>query len=298
MTTRWDLPSIRESTYPTPPDLTERRNGAASLPPGEFPAGMEVRAIGCGGVPCVVCEPAAKPQMDSRQTVVYFHGGGYRLGSAERSAPFGARIAVAAGATVYVVEYRLAPENPFPAGLHDAAAVYGHLLDQGRSDIVLAGDSAGGGLAAALTVAAAQAGLPRPGALVLMSPWLDLTCQAGTYTTRADTDQLFSLQSAQQASAMYLQGHDPTDPLVSPVRAPLDGWPPCLVFVSTDEVLLDDSLTFAAGLALARVPVASYVEPGVPHAWPAVFPDLPASVAAVRTIGSFLTHTAVDELST
>jgi acetyl esterase/lipase len=205
---------------------------------------------------------------------------------------------VAAAATVYVVEYRLAPENPFPAGLHDAAAVYGHLLETGETDIVAAGDSAGGGLAAALTVAAAQAGLTRPSALVLMSPWLDLTCQAATYSSRAGTDQLFSLQSAEQASAMYLQGHDPTDPLASPVRAPLDGWPRCLIFASTDEVLLDDSLSFASGLALARVPVASYLEPGVPHAWPAVFPDLPASVAAVRTIGSFLSGAEVDERST
>jgi epsilon-lactone hydrolase len=283
MTTRWDLPPTRQSTYPTPPDLIDRRNGAAFLPPGEVPAGISVRAVECAGVPCFVCEPPA-----SRHTVLSFHGGGYRLGSAERSAPFAARFAASAEATVYVVEYRLAPEHPFPAGLHDAAAVYGHLQGEGRTDLVLAGDSAGGGLASALAVAAARAGLAAPRALILMSPWLDLTCEAGTYASRAETDQLFSLQSAQQASAMYLQGHDPTDPLVSPGRASLDGWPPCLVFASTDEVLLDDSLGFASGLALARVPVTAHLEPGVPHAWPAVFPDLPASVSALETIGSFL----------
>lgn len=283
-TIQWNLPPLRPSTYPTPPDLTQRRNGAASLPPAEHAPGVTVRPTELGGVTCVVCEPP-----DSRNTVLYFHGGGYRLGSAERSSAFASRFAAAAGATVVVVEYRLAPEHPFPAGLHDAAAVYGHFLGQGHDEVVLAGDSAGGGLAAALTVAARQAGLPRPKALVLMSPWLDLTCRAGTFASRAETDQLFSLQSAEQASAMYLQGHPPDDPLVSPVAAPLDGWPATLVFASTDEVLLDDSLGFASGLALARVPVTARLVPGVPHAWPAVFPDLPESSAALRTIGTFLT---------
>ncbi len=191
------------------------------------------------------------------------------------------------------VEYRLAPEHPFPAALHDAAAVYGHLLDRGDRGIVAAGDSAGGGLAAALTLAASASGQPLPAALVLMSPWLDLTCTASTYASRSETDQLFSLTSACQAAEMYLQGHEATDPLASPGLATLDAWPPSMVVASTDEVLLDDSVRFATALALAGTPVTGRFERGVPHAWPAVAPDLPASTAAVEDIGRFVRRALV-----
>ncbi len=284
MTARWTLPVIRKSTYPTPPDLINRRVGVGPSPPqGTLPSDVEVRARPIGGVPCTVCTPR-----DSRHTAVYFHGGGYRLGSAERSTPFATKLAAATHATVFVVEYRLAPEHPFPAGLHDAAIVYGHLLDEGHRTTIAIGDSAGGGLAAALTVAAATNGLPLPTALVMMSPWLDLSCTAGTFTSRAGTDQLFSRQAAEEAAGMYLQGHDPGDPLVSPLGADLDSWPSCLVLASTEEVLLDDAIAFTARLALAGVPVTSHFVPGVPHAWPAVFHDLPASVTALRNIARFV----------
>jgi acetyl esterase/lipase len=219
---------------------------------------------------------------------VYFHGGGYRLGSAERSTPFAARVAATLATTVVVVDYRLAPEAPFPAALHDAAAVYDSLLDAHGDDIVVIGDSAGGGLAAALAVAADQSGIAAPSALILLSPWLDLTCSAGTYASRADTDKLFSHQAARQAADMYLQGHDPTDTLASPNLAVLKSWPPSLVLASTDEVLLGDSLAFTSTLASANTPVVACFVPGVPHVWPTIDAGDPRSAAAIETMGLFL----------
>jgi monoterpene epsilon-lactone hydrolase len=282
MSVGWSLPDLRESVYPTPAHLVARRNGGASMEPPASAPNVAVRDGKYGGVPCVVCEPP-----DAQGMALYFHGGGYRLGSAVRSTPFATRVAGATKHTIITVEYGLAPERPFPAGLRDAVAVYGYFLDRGER-VAAMGDSAGGGLAAALTVAAATNGLPLPTALVLMSPWLDLTCQAPTFASRASSDQLFSLESAEEAAAMYLQGHDPTDPLASPGLATLDTWPPALIFASTEEVLVQDSIALTAMLALAGTPVTSYFEAGVPHAWPAVFPDLPASQRAIEGISRFM----------
>ena len=279
----WGLPALRPSGYPTPPDLTARREGMATLSGGEPAPGVETFDVVLGGVPCVVCEPASP-----RASLVYFHGGGYRLGSAAFSTPFGTHLAAATGARVTVVDYRLAPEHPFPAAVHDAAAVYASLLEEGGPAPIAAGDSAGGGLAAALVVAATAAGAPRPRGLVLMSPWLDLTCSAATYASRAATDQLFSLESAEQASHMYLQAHDPRDPLSSPLRADLTSFPPTLVMASTDEVLIEDGAALASGLALAGVPVLASFESGRPHAWPAVLAGSAESAAALESIGRFV----------
>lgn len=278
----WKLPSLRASTIPTPPDLLAQREAMKSSPPWEPDPKVAVAATAVGGVSCVVCEP---PDADS--VSLYFHGGGYRLGSATWSIPFATRFATATRSTAYVVDYRLAPEHPFPACIHDAATVYEHLLAAGHGTIVAAGDSAGGGVAAALTVAAASSGVPIPAGLVLMSAWLDLTCTAETYTSRAESDQLFSLDSATRAAGLYLQGHDPTDPLASPALARLDPWPPSILIASTDEVLLDDSIRLASSVALSRAPLVALLERERPHAWPAVFPDLPESTDALAHIGAF-----------
>jgi monoterpene epsilon-lactone hydrolase len=279
----WRLPALRQSALPAPADLTARRDGMAALPPAAPAPGVETLEVVLGGVPCVVCEPPSP-----RASIVYFHGGGYRLGTAAFSTPFGTQLAAATGARVTVVDYRLAPEHPFPAAIHDAVAVHATLLQDGGPPPIAAGDSAGGGLAAALAVAAAAAGVPGPRGLVLMSPWLDLTCSAGTYASRADADQLFSLESAQQASHLYLQAHDPRDPLASPLRADLSSFPPTLVMASTDEVLLEDGVALASGLALAGVPVLASFESGRPHAWPAVLAGGPESAAALESVGRFV----------
>jgi acetyl esterase/lipase len=279
---RWKLPSLRESDYPTPVDLTNRRQAGRGLLGPALGAAVTVEEATVGGVPCVICNPP-----DPSGSAVYFHGGGYRLGSAANSAAFASRLASATARTVIVVDYQLAPEHPFPAGLTDAAAVYEHVLAESEPPFLI-GDSAGGGLAAALTVVAAQSGFPAPAALILMSPWLDLSCRAGTFVSRAETDQLFSLASAQEAAAMYLQGHDPADPLVSPLLADLGGWPPALLMASTEEVLLQDSIAFAGVLVLAGNDLTCWFRRGVPHAWPAVFPDLPETTMALAAVETFV----------
>jgi epsilon-lactone hydrolase len=168
--------------------------------------------------------------------------------------------------------------------------VYGQLLEEGHQTVVAAGDSAGGGLAAALVVAAAMSGIPQPAGLVLMSAWLDLTGTASTYESCAESDELFSLASARLAAELYLQGEDPRHPLVSPALASIDAWPPTLVLASTGEVLLQDSMAFTSTVALGGGTVTAVLEHGRPHAWPAVFPDLPESADALGVMGAFYTR--------
>src|SRR2546430_966646 len=199
MTARtWRLPPIREAGLPAPDDLAARRAGAAGMKAAPLEAGVQAREASIGGVPCVVCEPPSPAG-----TIAYFHGGGYRLGSAAGSTAWGSRLAKATGSRVVVVDYRLAPEIPFPAAVHDAAAVYDALRAESGGAVFAGGDSAGGGLAAALAVACVSAGFEPPDALVLLSPWLDMTCSSDTFESRAATDQLFSKQSATEAASMY-----------------------------------------------------------------------------------------------
>jgi len=231
----------------------------------------------------VVCEPPSPAG-----TIAYFHGGGYRLGSAAGSTAWGSRLAKATGSRVVVVDYRLAPEIPFPAAVHDAAAVYDALRAESGGAVFAGGDSAGGGLAAALAVACVSAGFAPPDALVLLSPWLDMTCSSDTFESRAATDQLFSKQSATEAASMYLQGHDPEDALVSPLFADLDGFPPSIILAGGHEVLLDDALGFGSRLARAGVSVETHIVRGMQHVWPTLFPDLPESARALQVIAGFV----------
>ncbi|MFJ9176158.1 alpha/beta hydrolase fold domain-containing protein [Streptomyces sp. NPDC102360] len=251
-------------------------------PPRPALPGVDIRDMRYGDVPGVVCTPS-----QPRGTVLYFHGGGYRMGSMALSTAFAARLAIATGARVVAADYRLAPEHPFPAAPHDAAQVYERLLAGSGVPPVVLGDSAGGGLGAALAVACARSGVPVPSGLVLLSAWLDLRCTAGSYRSRAATDQLFSHEAARQAADQYLQGHPADDPLASPLLGDLSGFPPTLLCASTDEILLDDSVAFASALARAGVPTSASYVPGVPHAWPSVFLDLPASARALDVITRF-----------
>jgi acetyl esterase/lipase len=286
----WKLPAERTSTYPTPDDLVARREGAAAMLGGALAEGVRVVPADLGHVGCVIAEPAAP-----RATLLWFHGGGYRLGSAEGSKVFATRLAAAASVRVVMVDYRLAPEHPFPAAVLDATAVYGVVLDDPAwtsVPVLAGGDSAGGGLAIALAVACRDSGVTGPAGLVLASPWADLTNTAASYRSNAATDQLFSLESATQASEMYLQGHDSHDPLASPVFADPAGLPPALVLTSTHEALRDDSLAVASLLAQAGIAVQLHMVPEAPHAWPAIFVDHPATGHALEDIATFVSRLA------
>ena len=288
--TNWKLPAERTSTYPTPDDLVARREGAAAMLGGALTEGVRVVNADLGGVGCVACEPAAP-----HATIVWFHGGGYRLGSAEGSKVFASRLAAAASVRVVMVDYRLAPEHPYPAAVVDAARVYEVVVADPAWNVVptlVAGDSAGGGLALALAVASRDACAPVPAGLVLLSPWADLRNGAESYRSNAATDQLFSLESATEAAAMYLQGHSADDPYVSPVLADPAGLPPTLILASTDEALRDDALAVTTLLAEARIAVQLHMVPGTPHVWPTIFADHPATAPAIDDIATFVNRVA------
>jgi acetyl esterase/lipase len=283
VSSNWRLPPLRRGTA-ADEALVARRASIAGSGDGNDGPGASVHRHTTGGVEGVRCEPPA----DAVGVIVHFHGGGYRLGSAAAWAPFGARLAASTGWSVLLPDYRLAPEHPFPAALHDAAAVYDAIVGETPGAVVVSGDSAGGGLAAALVVAGRAAGRRRPDGLVLFSPWVDLGVTAPTFTTRAATDTLFSADAATAAAAAYLQGLDSHDPLASPLFADLTGLPPTLLFAATDEVLLDDAVAFTAALATAGVTVHAHLVAGVQHVWPTMIPDLRESAAALAAVAGFL----------
>jgi acetyl esterase/lipase len=281
--TTWSLPPERAG-HAASPELAERRASMAAraLPGADATGGIEFRATTCGRVPAFVGEPLAPVC-----TFVYLHGGGYRLGEAAGWIPFASRIASAASARVVLVDYKLAPEHPFPSALHDVVHAYDEVREHGLP-VVVGGDSAGGGLAAALAVACVASGVEGPAGLVLLSPWLDLTVEASTFESRRDRDLLFSAEAATTAADSYLQGVAPDDPLASPLFADLAGFPPTLLFAGGAEVLLEDTLAFASRLGRADVTFECHVAHDMQHVWPTIFPDLPESRRALSDIVEFV----------
>ena len=203
--------------------------------------------------------------------------------------PLASRIALRAQARVVLPDYSLAPEQPFPAAVHDAMNVY-LALAQTSETIFAGGESAGGGLAAALAVATRRCDSPPLAGLVLVSPWLDLTLKAQSYLANATRDTVFSKETATRYADFYLQGHDSTDELVSPLHSDPTGFPPTLLMVGTEEVLLDDSLEFARRLAVARSSVELHVMVGMQHAWPIVQQDIAETEFAIERISAHIEH--------
>ena len=273
----------RRTGEPAPPELVARR---ASYP-DSLPFAMRIEVgrsdAPIAGVGCISFAPEGY-----RTTILYFHGGGYCGGSPSISASYLSELAARTGARIVGVRYGLAPEQPFPNGLHDGLAVLRALAAEGATDILFAGDSAGGGLALALALACRDTGAPSPTRLILLSPWIDLTLAGASYRTRAESDLLFSEEAAREAAGFYLQGIDASHPLASPLLADLSGLPPVLLFVGGAEILLDEDLALAAALAQAGVTVEMHLVAGAQHVWPMMFPDLPESQRALRAITAFV----------
>jgi monoterpene epsilon-lactone hydrolase len=276
-----DIPPLR-SGVPASDELRNRRS-LMSAHVGAVPETSVVDEVFLGDVRSLVCDT-----QDPRATLLWFHGGGFRLGSADHSAPFGVRLAAATSSRVVLVDYALAPEHPFPAALHDAIHAFEDAERHWSDCLFVGGDSAGGGLAASLTLVLLRNGATSPRGVVLMSPWCDLMVTADSYAANAKSDPLFSASSASESAALYLQGWDATDPLVSPLRAQLAQFPPTLIFASTDEVLLDDARTLTSSLSDAGTEVTAHFVPGVNHVWPTLDPEHPASVAALEQIDHFV----------
>lgn len=228
--------------------------------------------------------------VDAQHIVLYFHGGLYALGDAASAADLAAQIARRTSAEAISVDYRLAPEHPYPAAVYDALAVYQALLDDrvSPSDIVFAGESAGGGLAVATLVNARERGLPMPAAAYALSPWADLTLSGSTLDSKKDVDPLLDRTSLQAAAVDYVSGKDTAFGLISPVFADLSGLPPLIVQAGTHEVLLDDAIQLARTAALADVDVTLDITAGVPHVFQSFYPVLDEAVAALDRAGRAL----------
>lgn len=232
------------------------------------------------------CRPAGT---GGNAVILYHHGGGYVLGSAAAYRHFVGQIAVRAGMAAFVADYAPAPETPFPAAFDDGMAAYRGLVAEGHRRIILAGDSAGGGLALALLAAVtAAADLPcRPLAAIVVSPWIDLALGSASVETRAEADPLLSREQLARAAASYLRGHDPHDPRVDALAAPMRGLPPVQLHVGEDEILRDDAARYAAALERAGGAAELHAWSGMPHIFPVGVPFLAAAEQALELMGAF-----------
>jgi monoterpene epsilon-lactone hydrolase len=248
---------------------------------------IEREPVTANGVPAEwVSAPGAVPG----NVVLYLHGGGYVIGSINTHRDLAARISRASGARVLVIDYRLAPEHPFPAAVEDATAAYRWLLSSGidPSGIVVAGDSAGGGLTVATLVALRDAGDPLPAAGVCLSPWVDLEGIGASMTSKAEVDPIVQKDLLVLMAATYLDGADPRSPLAAPLYADLAGLPPLLIQVGTAETLLDDATRLAERARAAGVDVTLEPWEDMFHVWQAFAAMLPEGQQAIDRIGAFV----------
>jgi len=257
-----------------------------------FPSAGETKCtpVNAGGVPAEWV--AAAGAADDR-VILYLHGGGYVMGSIATHREMVARLSKASGARALVIDYRLAPEHPFPTAVDDATAAYRWLLSQNikPSRIVVAGDSAGGGLALATLLALRDAKAPLPAAGVCLSPWVDMEGTGASMTTRAKADPVVQKQGLLGMAQLYLGGKDPKSPLAAPLHADLRGLPPLFIQVGDSETLLDDSTRVAEKAKTAGVKVDLEIWPEMPHVWQLFAPFLPEGQQAIDKIGKYVQQT-------
>jgi len=250
------------------------------------PRGTKTRNFSLKGLPArTVTVREARPGTE----VLFLHGGAYSVGSFRNYGHFTWRLGKAARARVLALDYRMAPEHPYPAALNDALAAYRWLLDQGaRPDrILLAGDSAGGGLTLALLLKLRDEGVPLPAGAVALSPWTDLATTGASLHTKADTDPMLVASEIPHHAAMYLGGADPRDPYASPLYGDPRGLPPTLIQAGGDEVLLDDGVRMAEKMQAAGCDVELQVWPRMPHVFQLLATVMPEAQAAVAEIARF-----------
>lgn len=245
----------------------------------DLPTDCEFTPVTVGGVACERLTPVTARE---GRTLLYLHGGGYQVGSPRSHRYLAARLADAAGCQAIVPDYRKAPEKPYPGAVEDAVAVYRAL----SGAVVLAGDSAGGGLAVALAVSARDQGLARPCGLMLFSPWADLAHEGTTYANEPrDTTTLAGLR---KYAADYAGTASLREPMISPVHADLAGLPPLLIQVGSEETLLSDSTRLAERAAAARVEVTLHVFPHLVHGFPIHFPRMASVRRALAEAGTWI----------
>jgi monoterpene epsilon-lactone hydrolase len=277
--------AILESGAKTPQESRVKFAEVAASAP--IPPDIKCEKVSAGGVGA---EWISAPNSSADRAVLYVHGGGYVIGSVNTHRDLMGRIARASGARVLGVNYRLAPEHPFPAAVDDSVAAYRWMLAQGLKPnrIAVAGDSAGGGLTVATLVAIRDAKLPVPGAGVCISPWVDMEGIGESMKTKAAVDPVVQREGLLGMAAAYLGGQNPRSPLAAPIYADLKGLPPLLIQVGEAETLLDDSTRLNDRAKAAGVSTKLEVWPEMIHVWQLFASFLPEGQQAVDGIGSFL----------
>ncbi|PKN91983.1 MAG: alpha/beta hydrolase [Chloroflexi bacterium HGW-Chloroflexi-6] len=254
---------------------------------GRIPRGVKVERIDLDGTPAAwVCSENA----DREKVILHLHGGGYVLGSIDAYQMMCSSLAQRTGLKVLLPEYRLAPEHPFPAALEDAQKAYRWLLAEGYQpeNIVISGDSAGGGLGVATVLALRSANVPLPATVVCISPWTNLTFTGQSHITRVQAEVLLRTDELREWSIFYTGTQSPSNPLISPVYADFHGFPPMLIQVGSDEILLDDARLLAEKARADGVTVELRVWDGMWHVWHALADLTPESRAAFDEIAQFV----------
>jgi epsilon-lactone hydrolase len=279
---------LRQGRLDTAADVTSVRAAfnafAAQVP---VPADVEQKPVEIGGVGGIEVTIAGN---ESENVILYFHGGVYVIGSAAASVALVGDIVRRTGVNAITLDYRLAPEHPYPAAVDDARAAYAGLLEQGvdPGQIVLAGESAGGGLAVATLLASREAGLPMPSCAFLMSPYADLTLSGETLVERPSLDPVLTPEGLRVRAPEYVAGADASDPLISPIFGDLSGLPPLLIQVGSHEILLSDAIRLAGRAATTDVAVTLDVIPGVPHVFQGFAGFLDEAGAALDRASDFV----------
>ena len=278
--------ALRAGSFDLSQGLADHRKAFDAFAIRPYPADVVAADVSVGGVGAIELTVAGHP---ADPTVLYFHGGGYVAGSARTGTHLAAELARRAGGQALSVGYRLAPEHPYPAAVEDGLAAYAGLLESGVSParIVVAGDSAGGGLAVAALLAARDRGLPQPAAVAVFSPWADLTRSGASMRGKDGADPLFSYDAMGWYAGRYLPAGDRSAPLASPVFATLAGLPPLLVQVGSHEVLLDDAVRLAALAGRDDVDVTLQVAPEGTHVFQLHFGALDEADEALDHVARF-----------
>ena len=251
------------------------------------PTDLSQKTVEIGGVGGIEVTVAGT---ETEDVILYFHGGVYVIGSAAATVPLVGDLVRRTGARAITLDYRLAPEHPYPGAVDDARAAYEGLLGQGVDPgrIILAGESAGGGLAVAVLLAAREAGLPMPAGAYLMSPYADLTLSGESLAGRESLDPVLTPEGLRVRAPEYIGGADAADPLISPIFGDLNGLPPLLIQVGSHEILLSDALRLAQRAATSEVAVALEVTPGAPHVFQGFAGFLDEARAALDRAAAFV----------
>ncbi|WP_419925792.1 alpha/beta hydrolase [Candidatus Poriferisocius sp.] len=280
---------MQESAAGPPPDLATTRAGFeagySSMP---VPDGVSFAPVDAGGVPSEWVTP---PEVEGNRAILYLHGGGYVVGSLNTHRHVVSRLAQGAKARLLNVDYRLAPENPYPAALDDAMAAWQwHLANGGEAaHTAISGDSAGGGLAVALCMKLRDEGLPLPACAAPISPWTDLTFSGDSMTDRADRDPMLAGANALSGMVMaYAQGTDATDPYVSPVFGTFDNLPPMMIQVGTEEVLYDDSTRVVKAIENANGSVEFRPWQDMMHVWHLLAGVAPEAEEGIAELAAYI----------